>query len=179
MTEITRVPLQPIAKGSLTKLWLGVAAAVAVAGGVAWAAMPALVAVKTIKAGEGPSPTAADVVLINYVGHLPDGKEFDKGNNAVLPLDGVVPGFTQALAQMQKGGSYKVKIPSGLAYGEAGNGAIPPNTDITFDVDLIDFKSKAEIEQQQRMMQQLQQMQQMQGAPHGEGAPAPEAAPQP
>ena len=41
MTEITRVPLQPIAKGALTKLWLGVVAAALAAAGVAWAALPA------------------------------------------------------------------------------------------------------------------------------------------
>ena len=56
MTEITRVPLQPIAKGSIGKLWLGVAAAIAVAGGLAFAAIPSSVVVDTIKAGSGPSP---------------------------------------------------------------------------------------------------------------------------
>src|SRR6185437_2122458 len=74
MTEITRVPLQPIARGSLSKLWLGIAAAVLVAGGVAWAAMPAQVSVSTITAGHGPSPTVADVAVINYKGTLDDGK---------------------------------------------------------------------------------------------------------
>ena len=44
MTEITRVALQPIAKGALTKVWLGVAAIALAAGGIAWAAMPARVA---------------------------------------------------------------------------------------------------------------------------------------
>ena len=48
MTEITSAPLQPIAKGALSKLWLGVAAALLLAGGVAWAAMPAAVKVETI-----------------------------------------------------------------------------------------------------------------------------------
>ena len=99
MTEITRVPLQPLAKGSLSKLWLGVAAAVAVAGGIAWAAMPALVAVKTIKAGEGASPTLDDVAFIEYTGKLADGKVFDQGK-APLALREVVPGFSQALAHL-------------------------------------------------------------------------------
>ena len=173
MTEITRVPLQPIAPGSLTKLWLGVVAAVAIAGGVAWAAMPPLVAVKTIKAGEGPSPTASDVVLINYTGRLPSGKVFDKQENAPIALDGVVPGFVQALAQMQKGGSYKVRIPAPLGYGDKAAGEIPANSDILFDVDLIDFKSRAEIEQQQRLMEQLRALQ---GAGGGHGGAMPGGA---
>lgn len=159
MTEITRVPLQPIAKCSLTRLWLGVAAGLLLAGGVAWASMPASVDVETLKAGTGASPTRADVALINYRGTLPDGKEFDKAQGAVFPLEGVVPGFTMALEQMQRGGKYKVVIPAELAYGDKQAGPIPPNTDLTFEIELIDFKSRAEIEQQQRMLQQLQQMQ--------------------
>jgi FKBP-type peptidyl-prolyl cis-trans isomerase FkpA len=165
MTEITRVPLQPIAKGSLGRLWLGVAAAVLLAGGVAWAAMPPRVDVDTIVAGKGPSPTLSDVALINYKGTLPDGKVFDQAERAVFPLAEVVPGFTKALEQMQKGGKYKVWIPSQLAYGDKQAGQIPPNTDLTFEIELLDFKSRAEIEQQMRMMQQMQQQQ---GAsPHG------------
>jgi FKBP-type peptidyl-prolyl cis-trans isomerase FkpA len=167
MTEITRVPLQPIARGSLSKIWLGVAAVVLAAGGIAWAAMPAAVAVETLVAGAGPSPTRADVALINYKGTLPDGKVFDQQEKAVFPLEGVVPGFTKALEQMQRGGKYKVQIPSELAYGDKQAGDIPPNTDLTFEIELIDFRSRAEIEQQQAMMQQMQQQQAGRGGPGG------------
>jgi FKBP-type peptidyl-prolyl cis-trans isomerase FkpA len=54
MTEITRVPLQPIARGSLTKLWIGIAAVALAAGGIAYAAMPASVDVETLSGGSGP-----------------------------------------------------------------------------------------------------------------------------
>mgnify|MGYP000440906840 CR=1 FL=1 len=74
MTEITRVPLQPIAKGALTKLWLGVAAVALAAGGVVAASLPPSVSVETVQAGSGAAPTEADVVTINYKGTLPDGK---------------------------------------------------------------------------------------------------------
>lgn len=167
MTEITRVPLQPIAKGSLGKMWLGVIAAVAAAGGIAWAALPASVKVETLVAGKGASPTIEDVALINYKGTLENGKVFDQANNAVLPLQGVVPGFTKALEQMQKGGKYKVEIPSQLAYGSKAVGPIPANSDLTFEIELIDFRNRAELEQQQRMMQQMQQMQGGHGAAPG------------
>ena len=163
MTEITRVPLQPIAKGALGKIWLGVVAAAALAGGLAWAAMPALPSVKVEREGEGPMATLDDVVFINYKGTLPDGKVFDQ-NQAPLPVRGVVPGFSMALQQMQKGGKYKIVIPSELAYGKDGSGPIPPNTDIAFDIDVLEVMNA----QQFQMMQQMQQMQQMQGgAPHG------------
>lgn len=178
MTEITRVPLQPIAKGALTKLWLGLAALVLLGGGVAWAMLPAHVTVETVKAGEGPSPTEADVVLINYKGSLADGKVFDQQDRAVMPLEGVIPGFTQALEQMQKGGKYKVHIPASLGYGAKETGPIPANSDLDFEIELIDFKSRAEIEAQQRMIQQLQQQMQQQGGQPGAAAPAPEPAAQ-
>jgi FKBP-type peptidyl-prolyl cis-trans isomerase FkpA len=178
MTEITRVPLQPISKGSLAKIWIGVAVVALFAAGIAYAAMPLSVDVDTVEAGEGPSPTREDVALINYKGTLPDGKVFDQAEQAVLPLDGVVPGFTKALEQMQKGGKYKVVIPSELAYGDTPppGSPIPANADLTFEIELIDFKSRAEIEQQQRIMQQLQQMQGMPGMP-GIPGPGPDGEP--
>jgi FKBP-type peptidyl-prolyl cis-trans isomerase FkpA len=167
MTEITRVPLQPIAKGALGKLWLGVAAALLVAGGIAWAGMPSSVKVDTVTEGKGMSPTRDDVALINYKGMLDSGKVFDEGKQVPLALSDMIPGFTQALEQMQRGGKYKVLIPASLGYGSQQTGEIPPNSDLVFEVELLDFKSKAEIEQQQRLMQQLQQMQQQQGGAPG------------
>ena len=175
MTEITRVPLQPLAKGSLTKLWLGLAAAVAVAGGIAYAAMPALVAVKTVKAGEGPNPTLDDVAFIDYTGKLADGKVFDQGR-APLPLRETVPGFTQALEQMQAGGKYKVMIPARLAYGDKASGPIPANSDLYFDIEVLGVMSRQQFEQQRQLMQMMQ----AQGKGGPAGAPGgPEAAPQP
>ena len=171
MTEITRVPLQPIAKGSLTKLWLGIAVVALVGAGAAYATLPASVDVDTVTKGTGESPTRDDIALVNYKGMLPDGKVFDEGKQAVLPLSEVVPGFTKALEQMQRGGKYKVHIPAKLAYGEKGAGPIPPNTDLDFDIELLDFKSRAEVEQQQRILQQLQQMQMGGGAAGVPGAP--------
>ena len=172
MTEITRVPLQPIAKGAVGKLWLGVVAAVALGAGLAWATVPASVRVVTERAGSGPSPTAADMVLINYKGTLPDGKVFYQGERAPLEVGGVIPGFTKALEQMQRGGKYKVHIPASLGYGAKGAGPIPPNTDIDFEVELIDFRSIAEIQQQQAMMQQMMQQQAQQGHQEQGGAGA-------
>lgn len=179
MTEITRVPLQPIAKGALTKIWLGVVAIALAAGGVAYAALPPSVEVKQLTAGSGTSPTMEDVVLINYKGMLKDGTVFDQNQNYPNPVAQFVPGFTKALLKMQRGGKYHVEIPSELAYGATPppGSPIPANADLAFEVELLDFKSLAEIQQQQRIMQQLQQMQmQQQGAPGAEAGPAPAPA---
>ena len=195
MTEITRVPLQPIAKGSLTKLWLGVAAAVAVAGGIAYAAMPPLVAVKTLKAGEGPSPTLDDVAFIDYTGKLANGTVFDQGK-APLALREVVPGFTMALEQMQPGGKYKVVIPAKLAYGDKATGPIPANSDLYFDIEVLGVMNRQQFDQQRQLMQMMRSQGAHGGAGAGAGAgagpdgappagpemmpePAPQSAPQP
>ncbi len=167
MTEVTRVPLQPIAKGSLTKLWLGVLAVALAAAAIAWFSLPQSVKVVTVLAGKGPSPTNEDVALINYKGTLPSGKVFDQQQRAVFPLAEVVPGFGKALAQMQKGGKYKIHIPWQLAYGDKAAGEIPPRTDLDFDVELLDFKSKQEIMAMQAQMQAMQQ--QMQAQQGGKG----------
>jgi FKBP-type peptidyl-prolyl cis-trans isomerase FkpA len=131
------------------------------------------VKVETIKAGSGGRPTMSDMVLINYKGTLPDGKVFDQNRNVPMPLEGVIPGFSQAMMQMQRGGSYKVFIPAELAYGEKGAGPIPPNTDLTFEIDLLDFRSRQEVEAEMQQMQQQQQQQQLNPPP----APTTPAAP--
>ncbi len=173
MTEITRVPLQPVAKGAVAKIWIGVAAIALAAGGIAYAAMPVSVHVKTLTAGKGDSPTMDDVVLINYKGTLPDGKVFDQAQQVPMALNEVIPGFSKALVQMQRGGKYDVEIPAKLAYGDKAVNGIPANTDLNFEIELLDFKSRAEIEQQQRILQQLQQMQGGAGAAGAAGAPVP------
>ena len=180
MTEITRVPLLPIAKGSMTRLWLGLAVAVLGGAAIASVGKPPLVDVQTIAPGAGPSPAGDDYVMINYTGRLANGVVFDSANRAVLPLQRVVPGFTKALEQMQAGGKYLVKIPAKLAYGDKAVGQIPANSDLTFSVDLVYFKTAAEIEAQQRMFEQLRAMQAAHpagaaGAP-GAGDPAAEPA---
>ena len=192
MSEITRVPLQPVTKGSLTKIWLGVIVALLIGGTTAWAVRYQGLVVETEKVGSGPSPTLGDVVLVNYSGHLPNGKEFDKGQKVAMPVEGVIPGFSQGLQKMQRGGKYKLLIPAALAYGAqaqknqaSGDVVIPANSDLVFEVELVDFKSAAEIEQQRQMLQQLRQ-QQRGGAPRGgagagpgEAGPGMEAMPQP
>jgi FKBP-type peptidyl-prolyl cis-trans isomerase FkpA len=176
MTEITRVPLQPIAKGALGKLWLGVVLAVALGGAVAYETRQKGLEVDTVKPGSGASPTQSDFVLVSYVGHLANGKEFDRGERVPIPVQGVIPGFSKALQQMQKGGKYHVFIPARLAYGaqeqrnqQTGEVSIPANSDLLFDIELVDYKSGAEVMRQRAMMQQLQR--QLQGAGGAGGAP--------
>ncbi|MDZ4274956.1 MAG: peptidylprolyl isomerase, partial [Erythrobacter sp.] len=92
MTEITRVPIKPVAKGSLTKLWIGVVLAIAVGAGLAWAAVPRGVDVDTQVAGTGAMPKVGDVVFLKYKGKLAaDGTVFDESRDIPLPVEGIFP----------------------------------------------------------------------------------------
>ncbi|HEX7741047.1 MAG TPA: FKBP-type peptidyl-prolyl cis-trans isomerase [Sphingobium sp.] len=173
----TAVPLRPIAKGSLTRLWIGVAAVAVAAGGLAWAGQRGVapsptsylartadqegvvttesgLQYKVLEEGAGPSPTPSDVALVGYKGALLDGTVFDENPQTAMPVDGVVPGFSEGLQKMKKGGKYRLWIPPQLGYGAQAAGPIPANSVLVFDVQLHDFKSKAEIMQMQQMMQQ-------------------------
>ncbi len=181
MTEVTRVPILPIKKGSLPKLWLGVAAAVLAGAGLAWAAVPDRVEVVELTAGTGGSPTIDDVVLVNYVGKLKDGTVFDQAQGAPLPLGQMIPGFAEGLAKAQKGGKYRIDIPSEKGYGaeekrnpQTGEVAIPANSDLVFEIELLDFVSNADFQQMQQMRQQMEQAaRQGQGGQGGAPVPLP------
>ncbi len=105
--------------------------------------LPSGVVYEIIKPGEGPVPTAADTVKINYAGTLVDGKEFDssykRGEPAEFPLGGVIPGMTEGLQKINKGGKIKIYIPSELGYGERPPPSIPPYATLVFEVELLEI----------------------------------------
>mgnify|MGYP000691580355 CR=1 FL=1 len=85
-----------------------------------------------------------------------DGKVFDQSEQTAMPVDGVVPGFSEGLQLMKRGGEYQFFIPPALAYGDKESGPIPANSVLIFNVKLIDFKSRAEIMAMQQQMHQMQ-----------------------
>ena len=100
-----------------------------------------------IKDGDpnGIKPKAIDTVVVDYVGTLTDGTEFDnsikRGQPATFPLGGVIKGWTEILQLMTIGAHWKVYIPSELGYGERGaGGSIPPNATLIFEITLRDIK---------------------------------------
>ncbi len=99
---------------------------------------------KIISKGDGTLPTAADTVQVHYRGTLIDGTEFDSsykhGGPATFPLNGVIPGWTEGLQLISKGGKAELYIPSALAYGPNGMGqVIGPNSALVFEVELLDI----------------------------------------
>lgn len=95
-------------------------------------------AVKT--EGTGDSPKNGDVCKCNYVGKFMDGKIFDQNKNMDMPIGGMIPGFNEALMMMKKGGKATFLIPPAIGYGEQGQGPIPGNSPLVFEVELLDFK---------------------------------------
>ena len=97
--------------------------------------------IQTLVAGTGPQPQPVDSVVVTYEGRLADGTEFDaQAEPVTFPVSALVPGFTEALLAMKKGGTYRFWIPPALAYGaEGAGGVIPPNAELDFTVTLVDI----------------------------------------
>lgn len=98
---------------------------------------------QVVTEGKGAKPGATDGVKVNYKGTLLDGTEFDssykRNEPAVLPLQGVIPGWAEGLQLMPIGSKYKFWIPSKLAYGEQAPPMIGPNQVLEFEVELLEI----------------------------------------
>lgn len=205
MTDITRVPLQPIARGTLSKLWAGVVAVALAAAALAWFTLPPGVKITTIKDGAGATPKAGDLVFIKYVGKLAsNGKEFDRSRSMLqgLPpgippglipegspfeIGQTVPGFNEALQKVQKGGKYTFMIPAEKAYGaeekrnpQTGEVEIPANSDLIFDIEVTEILSPDEAKKRSEQIGAImRQLQASQGGAHSGRPDKMPAAPEP
>ena len=123
-------------------------AAVAAAASSAAVTTPSGLVYTAVVEGKGPSPTAADTVKVHYRGTFPDGREFDssyaRNAPATFPLGRVIPCWTEGVQKMKVGGKAQLVCPPGIAYGErgAGNGQIPPNATLRFEVELLEINPR-------------------------------------
>ena len=103
---------------------------------------------KVLEEGDGAKPGADDTVTVHYRGRLLDGTEFDssyeRDQPATFALNSVIAGWTEALQLMSEGSKYELYIPSDLAYGPGGNGPIPPNAALIFEVELLEIEDQAD-----------------------------------
>lgn len=111
--------------------------------------LPSGLQYKVIKEGAGETPKPTDMVTAEYRGTLVDGTEFDSsarhGQPMTFRVDGVIPGWTEALQMMKVGSKWQLFIPPSLAYGERGAGRdIGPNSTLVFDVELISIQGGPE-----------------------------------
>ena len=201
--SVTTVPIQPIKKGSLPKFWAGIAVVALAGAGLAWWGTGSIrsdyasneqyladnadadgvtvtksgLQIQTIRSGEGTPPTDNDVAMISITGTLRDGTVFQEPASGPFPVSGGIPGFTEALKLMQKGGKYKIWIPSEIGYGpndvpdpKTGGVAIPGGSVLIFDVEITDFMPRAEFEAAMKAQQEA--MQSAGGAAPGGPPPA-------
>ena len=107
--------------------------------------LPSGLCYEVVKPGDGAFPIPTDTVKVNYTGTLVDGTVFDssvqRGQPVEFPLDQVIPGWTEGIQKINKGGKIKLYIPASLAYGDDGRPGIPPGATLIFDVELLDFKA--------------------------------------
>src|SRR5665213_480502 len=106
-----------------------------------WITRPSGLEFRIIQNGYGKRPAATDTVTVYYTGTLINHVIFD-GTSPGLPasfkVNGVIPGWSEALQLMREGDHWQLVIPSALAYGPRGAGsAIPPDQVLVFDICLL------------------------------------------
>ncbi|HET9551356.1 MAG TPA: FKBP-type peptidyl-prolyl cis-trans isomerase [Anaeromyxobacteraceae bacterium] len=117
--------------------------------------LPSGLQYEVLKAGAGRRPSAADTVVCHYRGALLDGTEFDntraRSEPAILPLRGAIRGVAEALQLMPVGSTWRIFVPSRLAYGERGlrgrkglGARVPPNATLVYEVDLLSIRAAPE-----------------------------------
>ncbi|HZQ40522.1 MAG TPA: FKBP-type peptidyl-prolyl cis-trans isomerase [Rhizomicrobium sp.] len=97
---------------------------------------------RILQNGYGKRPQPTDTVKVYYTGKLINGVIFDgtsPGLPASMKLSDVIPGWIEALQLMREGDHWQLVIPPSLGYGVrgAGNGLIPPNQTLIFDIKLL------------------------------------------
>jgi peptidylprolyl isomerase/FKBP-type peptidyl-prolyl cis-trans isomerase FklB len=92
----------------------------------------------------GPSPKEGDIIKVQYEGTLTSGKMFDNNNGkaALMPFQGLIPAWMEALTKMHVGDEWMLYVPPELGYGPEGAGnVIPPNSVLIFKVKLAGMLS--------------------------------------
>lgn len=104
--------------------------------------------VEDIVVGTGATAAAGDTVTVHYIGTFTNGTKFDssydRGTPYVFPVGAgrVIAGWDQGVPGMRIGGKRRLTIPPELAYGSRGQGTIPPNTTLVFEIDMLSIAGK-------------------------------------
>ncbi|WP_295531082.1 FKBP-type peptidyl-prolyl cis-trans isomerase [Novosphingobium sp. Chol11] len=130
--EVIDVPLQPVVAADLRTCTAKTASGLGT---------------KALRTADGARPAKDDFVLVKYIGYLAStGKVFDQNAGTAFRLSGVIAGFSEGILQMARGSISRLCIPAAIGYGEKSSGLIPANSDLVFQVELLDFKTQAEVE---------------------------------
>ncbi len=152
MSAVTAVPILPLPKGAILKLWIAIAVLVAGGAALAWLGTSPLqrhmtetgVQYQILDEGEGATITSADLVLFHFVARRGDGSVFasSMGREPVTtaPDNSFFPGVGQGLKLMRKGARYRFWLPPSQAFqGELPEGAgLDADEVLSFDVQVVD-----------------------------------------
>ena len=188
--SVTAVPIHPLRKGSVLKLWLGLALLAAAAAAAAWWGTSAFrpittdsgVQLRTVKEGTGPKIAQEDVAALRYKLHVgsvdsPVIQDSDQtGQPFVTTTDGVYPGFGEGMKMMRQGGQYVLSVPPGQHV----QGEIQPGTPfqasdtLVFEIEVMQVAAgmaqQFKAQQQEQMRQQLEALQPPPGGEAGGNA---------
>lgn len=128
--------------------------------------LPSGLSYLVLNEGNGPKPTIGDMVMVNYAGFLEDGTLIDTSVESVAreygkleqlmqmhrgaltpvpmpysPDTQLIAGFKEALLMMEVGDRWRVFIPSHMGYGEQGNGPVPPDANLVFDLEILEIQN--------------------------------------
>lgn len=98
--------------------------------------------------GTGATAVSGDTITVHYIGSFLDGRVFESSYSIGRPFTfrlgtgQVIAGWDQGIPGMRIGGKRRLTIPASLAYGSRGNGPIPPNTGLRFEVELVAIDGK-------------------------------------
>lgn len=86
-----------------------------------------------------------DTIVVNYIASLVNGQKFESTYDQKKPFEfqvganNVIPGFDRGVVGMKIGGKRKLLIPAAMAYGSEGHGAVPPNSSIILEIELVNI----------------------------------------
>lgn len=98
--------------------------------------------------GDGKAVVKGALITTHYTGWLADGTVFDssaergKPFQCVIGTGRVIKGWDQGLMGMRVGGKRKLRVPAALGYGERKVGSIPPGSDLTFEIELLEVLTR-------------------------------------
>ena len=104
--------------------------------------------IEDLQPGDGKAVVKGALITTQYRGWLADGSEFDssfsrgKPFQCVIGTGRVIKGWDQGLMGMQVGGKRKLQVPAHLAYGERQVGRIPPNSNLLFEIELLEVLTR-------------------------------------
>ncbi len=104
--------------------------------------------VEDLICGEGKALVKGALITAHYRGLLPDGSEFDSSHGrgkpfqCVIGTGRVIKGWDLGLMGMRVGGKRRLWVPAHLAYGERQVGKIPPNSDLSFEIELLEVLTR-------------------------------------